>query len=153
LLVPESCGGLGRGMVDMGVALEELGRALHPGPYFSSAVFATLAVAELAAEAERDLLRALAAGEHVAALAVHEGRGGRWARPATTARRGAGETWRVDGTKVYVQDATAARTLLVVAAAPDGLGVFAVDREDADVEPVDALDGTRTWADVTLSEV
>src|SRR5437660_4066617 len=40
LLVPEEHGGAGRGMVDMGVVLEELGRALHPGPFLSPAVSA-----------------------------------------------------------------------------------------------------------------
>ena len=38
LLVPEDHGGAGMGMVDVGVVLEELGRALHPGPFLSSAV-------------------------------------------------------------------------------------------------------------------
>src|SRR2546428_3047438 len=37
LLVPEDHGGAGMGMVDVGVLLEELGRALHPGPVLSSA--------------------------------------------------------------------------------------------------------------------
>src|SRR5207302_6349620 len=38
LLVPEEHGGAGMGMVEMGVVLEELGRAIHPGPFLSSAV-------------------------------------------------------------------------------------------------------------------
>ena len=38
LLVPEAHGGAGMGMVDVGVVLEELGRAVHPGPFLSSAV-------------------------------------------------------------------------------------------------------------------
>ena len=44
LLVPEEQGGAGMGMVDMGVVLEELGRAVHPGPFLSSAVAAATAV-------------------------------------------------------------------------------------------------------------
>jgi len=43
LLVPESQGGLGLGLVDMTVVMEEMGRLPFPGPFFSSAVFATLA--------------------------------------------------------------------------------------------------------------
>ena len=35
LLVPEADGGAGMGMVDTAVALEELGRALYPGPFAS----------------------------------------------------------------------------------------------------------------------
>src|SRR6476620_1675732 len=43
LLVPESAGGLGLGLVDAVVVQEEMGRALFPGPFFSSAIPATLA--------------------------------------------------------------------------------------------------------------
>src|ERR1700751_2859439 len=43
LLVPESAGGLGLGLVDAVVVQEEMGRALFPGPYFSSAILARLA--------------------------------------------------------------------------------------------------------------
>ena len=38
LLVPEEHGGAGMGMVDAAVVLEELGRAVRPGPYASSAI-------------------------------------------------------------------------------------------------------------------
>ena len=38
LLVPEEQGGLGLGLVDMVVVLEEMGRLPFPGPYFSSAM-------------------------------------------------------------------------------------------------------------------
>ena len=48
LLVPEAQGGLGLGLVDLIVVLEEMGQVPFPGPFLSSAVFATLA-ARLAA--------------------------------------------------------------------------------------------------------
>src|SRR5260370_2814893 len=38
LLVPESAGGLGLGVVDAGVVQEEMGRAGCPGAYFSAAI-------------------------------------------------------------------------------------------------------------------
>src|SRR5438128_1876700 len=60
LLVPESAGGLGLGLLDMEVVLEEMGRRTFPGPFFSSAVLATLAARALD---EDDLLRQLASGE------------------------------------------------------------------------------------------
>ena len=47
LLVPEAQGGLGLGLVDLVVVQEEMGRVPFPGPYFSSAVFATLAAVRL----------------------------------------------------------------------------------------------------------
>src|SRR3954453_19633625 len=44
LLVPGEHGGAGMGMVGMGVVLEELGRAVHPGPFISTAVAAVSAL-------------------------------------------------------------------------------------------------------------
>src|SRR3954454_16366246 len=55
LLVDEKHGGSGMGMVDAAVVFEELGRAVCPVPYASSAVGA-------AALADDDLLPALADG-------------------------------------------------------------------------------------------
>ena len=47
LLVPEAHGGLGLGIVDAVVVQEEMGRATFPGPFFSSAIVATLAARAL----------------------------------------------------------------------------------------------------------
>ena len=45
LLVPEDHGGSGAGLLEMCVVLEQMGRRPLPGPFFSSAVAATLAAA------------------------------------------------------------------------------------------------------------
>src|SRR5215211_4557725 len=47
ILVPEADGGLGLGMVDMTVVLEEMGKLPFPGPFFSSAVLAPLLAGRL----------------------------------------------------------------------------------------------------------
>ena len=44
VLVPQEYGGSGMTMVEAGVVAEELGAALHPGPWLSSAVAATRAL-------------------------------------------------------------------------------------------------------------
>src|ERR1044071_119406 len=49
LLVPEAYGGLGLGLVDMTVVMEEMGALPLPGPFFSSAVLATLVALRLGA--------------------------------------------------------------------------------------------------------
>src|SRR5207237_1417408 len=59
LLVPEAHGGLGLGLVDAVVVLEEHGRVTMPGPFLSSAVAATLAASRLGCA---DLLAGLASG-------------------------------------------------------------------------------------------
>src|SRR5262249_23040990 len=42
LLIPEAQGGLGLSMLDMAVLLEEMGRAVVPGPFLFSSVLFTL---------------------------------------------------------------------------------------------------------------
>src|SRR5256714_6418987 len=82
LLVPEAHGGLGLGLVDLVVVQEEMGKALFPGPYLSSAVMATSAAVALGAT---DLLPALAIGEARGTLAVEGlGPGGPLGGLATT---------------------------------------------------------------------
>src|SRR5439155_4632885 len=129
LLVPEEHGGGGMGMVDMGVVLEELGRAVHPGPFLSSAVAAVSVV--LAAGSSDDHARwlpHLADGARVGALALLEPeRRYDWRAPSTRAEA-TGDGWRLSGTKVHVPDGGAADALFVTAMADDGVAVFAVER-------------------------
>src|SRR4051812_146062 len=46
LLVPEEHGGSGLTFVDMVVVLEEMGRAVMPGPFFSTAILGGVALLE-----------------------------------------------------------------------------------------------------------
>ena len=151
LLVPESLGGLGLGLVDVVVVQEEMGRALFDGPFFSSAVLATCAARTLG---DDDLLRSLASGAARATVAVEEwGAGDPLSGVATTATR-SGDGWVLDGLKPVVLDAVGAGVLLVVARDADGDGVagFAVDGGDVVPEPVPSLDVTRRLARVPLSQ-
>ncbi len=52
LLIPAEYGGEGMSMLEAGVVLEELGAALHPGPWLSSAVAAPRALTRFGATAE-----------------------------------------------------------------------------------------------------
>ncbi len=153
LLVPEERGGAGMGMVDAAVVLEELGRALCPAPYASSAIGAVSLVLGAGAAREHEyLLPGLADGTTIGTIAVFEpGSRYRWREPAAKGRID-GETWRLDGSKAHVADAEAANLLLVTARDPDGaLGVFAIQRDDTvHVEPTPTVDGSRKQATVTF---
>jgi acyl-CoA dehydrogenase len=139
------------GMVDAAVVLEELGRAVHPGPYASSAIAAVSLLVGVAPD--HDLLRGLADGTTVAAVALHEpGRRAEWRDPATTATVD-GETLRIDGTKAHVADASSADVLLFTATGQHGqLGVFAVERgaPGLTVTSTPTVDGTRKEAEVVF---
>ena len=150
LLVPEAHGGAGMGMVDMGVVLEEMGRALHPGPFQSSAVAAVSTVLAVGSAIDQaELLPGLAAGSLIATVALLEPNGRAEWRVATTR---VGDDDRLTGTKVMVTDAVAADLLLVTAACNDGLGVFAVDARSDGVQiaSTETVDGTRKHATVVL---
>lgn len=145
LLVPESLGGTGLGMIDLVVIQEEMGKLPLPGPFFSSAVCATLAAVRLGAD---DLVRDLAAGRCRATLAMEEfGTGDPVERTKTSATRSE-HGWFLDGLKPVVLDGHTADVAIVVARTPDGLAAFAVDTPDA--EPVPGLDVTRKLSRLEL---
>ena len=69
LLVPEEYGGAGMTMVEAGIVAEELGAALHPGPWLSTAVAATRALTRLgASDTAAKLLSGIADGTAIATV-------------------------------------------------------------------------------------
>ncbi|UQA95790.1 acyl-CoA dehydrogenase [Streptomyces halobius] len=87
LHLPEADGGGGGALLDLAVVLEELGRAALPGPYLPTALAAELLHR---GGGPRPLVRALADGERIAAVAL-----------------GAGSLTAVAGPDGYVLDGTA----------------------------------------------
>ncbi len=150
--VSEDHGGAGLGPVEVGVLLEEMGRAVTPGPFFASAVMATTAIQELGTvEQQAELLPALASGELIGTLAVFESPHGWQIAPETRADRRDGG-WSVSGRKRTVLDGHLAGLLLVTAATEDEVGVFMVDPDDEGVSVVQesVLDPTRRQATLEL---
>ncbi|NLU85163.1 acyl-CoA dehydrogenase family protein [Rhodococcus sp. HNM0569] len=144
LLVPEALGGAGAGPREAAVVLEELGRAVAPVPFLTSAVLATLA---LRGAGDTDLLPALASGESTAALVVS------LSTPSFTAPAGVRVVdGALTGAVRSVAGAAQADVLVVPAAGPDGLELHRVARDapGVTVDPVLALDMTRPIADVRL---
>jgi alkylation response protein AidB-like acyl-CoA dehydrogenase len=147
LLVPEALGGLGLGLVDMVVVLEEMGRLPFPGPFFSSAVFATLAAKRLGAE---DLLRQLASGELRGTVALEEfGTGDPVDRVRTRVRRKGADSV-LTGVKPIVLDGHTADWAIVVARTEAGLGSFLLEAPNGEAAP--AMDPTRKLARLELHE-
>ncbi len=147
LLVPESNGGIGLGLVDMAVVMEEMGRLPFPGPFFSSAVFATLAAQQLD---EDDLLAQLATGAIRGTVALEElGHDDPVDRVHTRARR-KGADWVLTGEKPLVLDGHTADWVIVVARTEDGLGSFLLEAPRGEAVPT--MDPTRKAARLVLEE-
>ena len=142
LLVPEEQGGQGATHREVAVVLEELGRAVAPTPYLTSAVVATEALLACTGEDAAALLTELASGRTVGALAVALS-----VAPDGTYRTVEVEGGSLRGELTGVADAAVADVLLVPAA--DG-GLYAVDGHDVTVTPQVALDLTRPLAAVAF---
>ncbi|MFF9624183.1 acyl-CoA dehydrogenase family protein [Streptomyces griseosporeus] len=139
LLVPEELGGQGASHREAAVVLEELGRAVAPVPYLTSAVVATEALLACGAD---DLVTELASGRRIGALAVglHLAPGA--AFPAVRLEDGL-----LHGELTGIADAAVADVLLVPA--EDG-GLYAVQADAVTVTPQVSLDLTRPVATVRL---
>lgn len=159
LLVPEAQGGAGAGLLETCIVLEQMGRIPMPGPFFSSAVLATLAARALGAE---DLLASLADGERRGTVALAEmGHGDPLGTVRARARR-KGADWVVSGHKPLVLDGHTADWMIVVARSEEGVRSFLLDRTDGpatgagggsvSVEAVPTLDPTRKAARVVMEE-
>ena len=118
--IPEAYGGQGFGLVELGIVLEEMGRALLCAPYFSSTVLAATAIMNAGSEAQKEaMLPPIALGETIATLAFTEPNG-RWdsAGIETTATPVGGGAFRLDGVKSFVLDGHTACVSLRFATRP-----------------------------------
>jgi alkylation response protein AidB-like acyl-CoA dehydrogenase len=147
ILIPEEQGGLGLDLVDAIVVLEEMGRVPFPGPYFSSAIEATLAARRLGAF---ELLEGLADGSKRGTIALDElGHGDPVDRIRTRARR-KGADWVLTGLKPLVLDGHTADWVIVAARTQEGIGSFLIENPDAVAVPL--MDPTRKAARLELDE-
>jgi alkylation response protein AidB-like acyl-CoA dehydrogenase len=168
IAIPERYGGAGFTFAEQAIVLEELGAALYGGPYLASAVLAATALLSASDEAaRRELLPGIASGQTVATLAFTEDDGS-WEPEAirlAAARGGHGPDggpnggrdgrWVLDGHKSFVLDGHTADLILVVAAAPPGLSLFAVDPGAAGLgrRVLPTLDQTRLLARLEFDAV
>ncbi|MER7399980.1 acyl-CoA dehydrogenase family protein, partial [Streptomyces sp. NPDC000151] len=138
--LPEECGGGGGELLDLAVVLEETGRAGLPGPYLPSALAAEL----LHRGGRPDLVRAVATGERIAAVALEAG--------AMTAVEGA-EGYVLDGTAPPVLGGGDADLLLLAAETATGTVWLAADTGTTGltVRVPPGADPTRPAAEVTAS--
>jgi len=161
LLIPEAEGGQGFGFLEVGIALEELGRALLCAPYLGSAVLATSALLEAGdAAARRAHLPALASGGAFGALALLDPGAGPGAADVRMSFERDGAGFRLSGEKRYVDGGLVADLVVVAARRPgsaglEGLSLFLVDGAAPGLSrtPLETLDPTRRLAHLTFEGV
>jgi alkylation response protein AidB-like acyl-CoA dehydrogenase len=156
IAIPEELGGQGFSFVELGIVLEEMGRALLCAPYFSSVVLAAnllLVSGDEAAKAEH--LPRIASGETIATVALTED-SGRWDEQGISLEATpAGDGFTLTGHKMYVLDGHVADLILVVARTTGGTSVFAVAGDAAGLTrtPLSTMDQTRKQARLELEGV
>jgi alkylation response protein AidB-like acyl-CoA dehydrogenase len=157
--IPEEYGGVGT-FLDLTVVLEEAGRALLPGPFFSTMGLAVPALIEAGTEAQKkEVLGAIADGSARATLALTEP-SGKWdAGSVTLTAKPSGGAWQLDGVKLFVPDAEAADYVVVAARTrgegEDGISLFLVKGRPhgMTVTALKTLDMTRRWSEVRFDGV
>jgi alkylation response protein AidB-like acyl-CoA dehydrogenase len=125
--IPERFGGMGMGMIELCVLLEQIGRATAPGPWLATLVLGALPLAEFGTEAQQsEWLPRVAAGKARLAAALDDAGSAADAPPATRARRD-GAAVVLDGAKRAAANAGSADLLLVPASDEHGVGIYLVD--------------------------
>jgi len=142
IIFPEEQDGLGLGMVELAAAMEEMGRALIPGPFLSG----LLAGAILNATGS-PRLASLCRGEKKSTLALLES-SARWDVDGVKMKA-------IDGKKMFVPDAAVADFLIVAARDGGELVLSVVDAKARGVciKSAPAIDGTRKLYEVTFNRV
>ncbi|MBV8120272.1 MAG: acyl-CoA dehydrogenase family protein [Alphaproteobacteria bacterium] len=159
IVYPEADGGSGLGLVDLVVLMEEMGRRVMPGPFFSTVLLGGAAIAEAGSSAQRrEWLPPIAAGAAKAALA--------WTEPAlrwdaagiTLAARETAGGFTLSGSKLFVGDAHLADIMVIAARTRDGttmedgvtLFLAPKDTPGIGVSVLPTIDETRKLCEVRL---
>jgi alkylation response protein AidB-like acyl-CoA dehydrogenase len=141
--------------------MEEMGRAVVPGPYFSTVLLGGLAIVEAGSEAQKkEWLPKIAGGHKRVTLAWMEPSAMLGAAGVTLEAKGAGGGYTLTGTKLFVPDAHTADAIVVAARTgagkgDEGVSLFLVPRDARGVEVklLPTMDQTRKLCEVTLSGV
>jgi alkylation response protein AidB-like acyl-CoA dehydrogenase len=151
MVVPEAYGGGGFSHVDLGVVLEEAGRALYGGPLLSTVLAAEAIMAAGADAACADLLPRLVDGA-VGSIAVLERPGGWAGGEVGTLAEHRDSAWYLTGRKLHVLDGAASELVVATARCGDRTALFAVETaaDGVSAEPVGTLDRTRRQAHLTF---
>ncbi|HEV2686904.1 MAG TPA: acyl-CoA dehydrogenase family protein [Bryobacteraceae bacterium] len=152
IIFPEEFGGFGMGMVEMAAALEEMGRALLPGPFFSTVLLAGAVLDSAGSKAQKEkYLGAICRGEAKATLALLEDSAS-WSPDAV---RMEASGLSLTGRKLFVPDAEVADSLICVARMNGDLALVVVPAgaRGVTITAQPAMDGTRKLYAVDFNSV
>ena len=143
LSFPEEYGGAGMGYLDLAVLLEEMGRALVPGPFVPTVVLAGRPILAAGSdEQKKQFLPKIAGGDTIMTLALFEPNGSLEASGVTVEAYPSGDDFIIEGSKLFVPDAHVADYILCAARTKDGpdkedgITLFLIDATTAGIHPI-----------------
>ena len=151
LAIPEEYGGVGSGFLDLAVLLEEMGRALAPGPFLATVVHAARLIQAAGSDVQKQtFLPTIAGGETIMTVALLESSGSLEPSSVGVTASPSGQDFVINGVKMFVPDAHIADHLICVARTKDGTGedgisLFLVDArsEGLQVEVLRTMTGEK----------
>ena len=154
LHIPEEYGGSGFGYVELGIVLEEMGRALLCAPFFSSVVLAANTLMQSGDDAAKSAhLPGIAAGSTIATVAFTEPND-KWDEAGITMEAsGSGSDVTLNGTKSFVLDGHLADLIIVAARSSAGVSLYTVAGDAAGLTrtALSTMDQTRRQAKLEFS--
>lgn len=121
LIIPEKYGGVELEFQDLAILLEEMGRYMLPGPYFSNVVLGGMSIMDSGTEEQKqEYLPRLAEGQIIVTLALNEP-SGRWdAEGIQLSATENGDNYTLNGTKLFVPNAHVSDYIVVAARTGSG---------------------------------
>ncbi|MCX5998852.1 MAG: acyl-CoA/acyl-ACP dehydrogenase [Chloroflexi bacterium] len=139
----EKYGGGGFKFLDLVILIEEMGRACLPGPFLSTVVLGGMPVAEWGTEEQKKaILPKLCKGELVMTMALTEPVGRYEAKAVQVKAVAEGDSYVINGTKLFVNDGNVADKMIVAARTAEksdpekGITLFIVDRKSPGISTV-----------------
>ena len=140
LLIPEQHGGVEFDFVDLCVLLEEIGRALVPGPYMSTVLGGAVPIMEAGSEDQQaEFLPAIASGDLIFTLALTEPSARLDEDGVQAQATVSGNDVAITGTKLFVPDANVADYMIVAARSGAGITLAIVPTDQEGVEVTQLL--------------
>lgn len=141
LMIPEEYDGMGMGLMDLVVVFEEIGRNVLPSPFLATVVLGTSPIVEAGTEEQKkELLPKVVTGEAILTLALTEPSVGYSADCVELKAEGKGDIFVLNGTKLFVEFASASDYMVVVARTKsggnpeDGITLFLVDSKSPGIK-------------------
>jgi alkylation response protein AidB-like acyl-CoA dehydrogenase len=141
LVLPEEYGGMGASLMDLVILMEEMGRNILPGPFFSTIALCALPLLEYgSSEQKTRFLPQIAKGEAMWAFGLAESSGKYKASEVKLRAVLKGTNYVLQGHKLFVTDAHVADYILVAGRTAegerpeDGITLFIVDARGPNVK-------------------